>query len=297
MTVSVIISTYNQPRALELAIWGYSTQTLSDFELIIADDGSDSETRDQIERLRYETGLTIVHVWQEDVGFRKCRILNSALDRATGSYVVISDGDCIPRPDFLATHIRLAAPGRFLSGGRICVTREVFDFLTQRDVVKGSIFDVTWLRVRKALPRVRDILKLSSNEFANALDRFTLTRATWNGHNSSGWRADFLAVNGFDERMGYGGEDREFGERLRNYGVRPRQVRHRAVCVHLDHDRDYIREEVRSKNERIRRDTRGVPKALSRFDSWMKGPTWTEFGIRKIPRPEDRMRDKTEPIK
>lgn len=287
MTVSVIISTYNQPRALELVIWGYSTQILRDFELIIADDGSGSETRDRIERLRCETGLTIVHIWQEDVGFRKCRILNRALSKAEGSYVVISDGDCIPRSDFLATHLHLAAPGRFLSGGRICITRNVVDSLTRRDVVEGSIFDIAWLRARKALPRARDVLKLSSSRCAGALGRFTPTQATWNGHNSSAWREDLLAVNGFDERMGYGGEDRELGERLRNYGLRPMQVRHHAACVHLDHDQDYVCEEEREKNERIRRDTRGVPKSLSRFDGWVKGPTWTEFGIRKGAQSED----------
>ena len=287
MTVSVIISTYNQPQALELVIWGYSVQTQRDFELLIADDGSGQETRDRIERLRDETGLAIVHVWQEDLGFRKCRILNRALSRAEGSYAVISDGDCIPRPDFLATHVRLAGPGRFLSGGRVCVTREVSDSFTPRDVVKGSIFDPAWLRARRAMPRARDILKLRSASYAATLDRFTPTRATWNGHNSSAWRSDLLTVNGFDERMGYGGEDRELGERLRNHGLRPVQVRHRAVCVHLDHDRDYLQEEARGNNERIRRGSRGVPKALSRFDGWVNGSDWTEFGIRKGARCND----------
>ena len=79
---------------------------------------------------------------------------------------------------------------------------------------------------------------------ASLLDALTPTRATWNGGNASGWRADVLRVNGFDERMGYGGEDRELGERLVNAGIRGKQVRHRTITVHLDHARPYIQTEA-----------------------------------------------------
>ncbi len=285
MNVSVILSTYEAPAALELAIWGYASQTLGDFELLIADDGSGPATRDRIERLRRETGLELIHVWHEDDGFQKCRILNRALRRARGPYVLIGDGDCIPRRDFLEAHVRLARPGRFLSGGRVCLSREVGDSLTRADVVEGLVFDAAWLRARRAVQRTRDLLKLGgANIWAATLDRLTPTRATWNGHNSSAWRADLLAVNGFDERLGYGGEDRELGERLRNHGLRPIQVRHRTVCVHPDHDRGYVDPNDMARNEEVRRVTRGVPRRLSRFEGFVSGPVWTEHGIRKGPR-------------
>ena len=45
MTVSVIISTYNRPAWLQKVIWGYECQTYEDFELIIADDGSQQPTK------------------------------------------------------------------------------------------------------------------------------------------------------------------------------------------------------------------------------------------------------------
>lgn len=286
MNISVILSTYEAPDALELAIWGYACQTLSGFELLIADDGSGPETRDRIERLRGETGLEIVHVWHQDHGFQKCRILNRALDRAGGSYMVLSDGDCIPRRDFLETHLRLARSGHFLSGGRVCLAGEVGDVLTSANVVSGSVFDAAWLRARGAVPRRRDFRKLAKpGVWAAAQDRFTPTRATWNGHNSSAWRSDLLAVNGFDERLGYGGEDRELGERLRNHGLRAVQVRHRTVCVHGDHDRGYVDPEVLARNDEVRRATRGVPRRLSLLRGLVAGPAWTEHGIRKGPRP------------
>jgi hypothetical protein len=52
--------------------------------------------------------------------------------------------------------------------------------------------------------------------------------------------------------MGYGGLDRELGERLENAGVRGKQVRHRALVVHLDHPRGYREEAVLRRNRAIR---------------------------------------------
>jgi hypothetical protein len=87
---------------------------------------------------------------------------------------------------------------------------------------------------------------------AAVLDRVTSTRPTFNGHNASVWRADAVAVNGFEESMAYGGLDREFGERLENAGVRGAQVRYRTAVVHLDHARGYRNEAALARNRAIR---------------------------------------------
>src|SRR5690606_7836109 len=93
------------------------------------------------------------------------------------------------------------------------------------------------------------------------------TSATWDGNNASGWRKDIFAINGFDERMQYGGEDREMGERLMNYGITPIQMRYSTVTLHLDHERSYVKKEMFIKNKAIRRITRKTKRV------------WTEFGI------------------
>lgn len=280
--LSIILSTYRSPDALELVLWGYSVQTDPGFEIVVADDGSGPETAARIDDVRERTGLEIAHVRHEDEGFRKCRILNRAIERASGDYVVISDGDCIPRADFVAVHRALARPGRFLSGGRSLLSPAASRAVTREDVVTGALFRPE--RVRADVPRAGDRRKLAPR--GAWLDRWTPTRATWNGHNASTWRADLVAVNGFDERLGYGGEDRELGERLRNAGLRPIQVRHRAALLHLDHERGYVDLEVWRRNDALRRRTRGVPRALSRLEGFVGGPTWTEHGIRPGPRPD-----------
>jgi glycosyltransferase involved in cell wall biosynthesis len=273
MRFSVILSTYNQPDWLEKTIWGYSAQCFRDFELVIADDGSTDATRQLIDRLRQETGLTIRHVWHEDRGFRKCTILNRAIIAATSDYLVFSDGDCIPRQDFLACHRRWAQPGRFLSGGYVKLPMTISDAITHDDILSGRATSVAWLR-KHGVPRSKKLLKLSAGpRLSRLLDFITTTKATWNGHNSSGWKSDIVRVNGFDERMEWGAEDREMGERLMNLGVRPKRIRYGAVCVHLDHSRGYVRQKALALNRQIRAETART------------NAVWTPYGIVKQPQP------------
>ena len=87
---------------------------------------------------------------------------------------------------------------------------------------------------------------------ARALDAITPTRPTWNGHSASTWKEHLLSINGFDLDMGWGGLDRAAGERLENAGVRGKQIRHRAVCVHLHHGRPYKDPATTRANRAIR---------------------------------------------
>lgn len=252
LAVSVILSTYRQPAWLEKSLLGYALQTHRDFELLVADDGSGEETADVIGRLARETDLEPRHVRHEDRGHRKSVILNRAVVAARGEYLIFSDGDCIPRADFVAAHVRAAERGRFLSGGMLRLPRELSERIGPEDIRSGRFAELEWLRNQGWRPGHR-ILRLVGGERLRALlDLLTPTRATWNGHNASVWRDVVLAVNGFDGDMGYGGQDRAFGERLENLGQRGKQLRHRAICFHLAHERPYKTRESLERNRRIR---------------------------------------------
>lgn len=252
MKLSVIVSTYNSPRWLEKVLWGYSVQQHDDFEIVIADDGSTEDTSELIRHMAKESGLVIQHVWQHDDGFRKCRILNKAVLAAESDYLVFTDGDCIPRADFLAEHVRNAEPGYFLSGSYCKLPMSTSEAITRDDILSGRCFDIDWLRAN-GLPRNRKNLKLAApRKRAGLLNYLTTARCNFKGSNGSAWKADVLRVNGFDERMAWGGEDREFGVRLRNAGVKPRHVRYNAICVHLDHDRAYRNEDIVRSNRQLR---------------------------------------------
>jgi glycosyltransferase involved in cell wall biosynthesis len=255
MKASVIMSTYNAEAWLEKVIWGFSVQTERDFEIIIADDGSGPKTKELLDRLRTEIDMPLVHVWQEDNGFQKSQILNKAIMAANSDYLIFTDGDCIPREDFVATHIKFREPGYFLSGGYFKLPMDISIAIAKDDVVSQRCFDVKWL-TGMGLPD-KNKTKLSAKGFmATFLNFVTPTKATWNGHNASGWKTDLVYINGFNQEMQYGGQDRELGERLFNKGLKSKQIRYNAICVHLDHKRGYVNEETWKKNYAIRKNTR-----------------------------------------
>lgn len=267
--ISVILTTYNQPEWLAKVLWGYASQTHPDFEVVVADDGSDDRTTEVIDRVRHQTDLKIEHVWHEDDGFRKCTILNHAISRSSGDYLLFSDGDCVPRKTFVANHHRFAERDRFLSGGYFKLPMSISQSLTIEDIQSGRAFQWSFLR-SLGLPWSRRYLRfVAGRYFASFLNAVTPTKPTWNGNNSSGWKDDILAVNGFDERMKYGGLDRELGERLENAGVRGKHIRYNTVVLHLDHPRGYANEADWARNDAIRQ-------AVAE-----ERRTWTDYGIRK----------------
>jgi glycosyltransferase involved in cell wall biosynthesis len=255
VAISVIISTYNSEVWLEKVLWGYEAQTFVDFEVVIADDGSKQPTFDLIEKMKSELRYPIKHIWQEDEGFQKSRILNKAIVACDAEYIVMSDGDCIPRCDFLEVHLMNKEKGYFLSGGYFMLPMDISKLISKDDILSQQCFDVKWLKSQGLKPSFKNNKLKAKGLFQGLLNFLTPTKATWNGHNASGWKSDILAVNGFDERMQYGGQDRELGERLFNLGIKSKQIRYSAVCIHLDHKRGYKTQESISKNLAIRKKT------------------------------------------
>ena len=254
--LSVVLSTYNQPEWLRKALLGYARQDFRDFELIIADDGSDDATRAMIEALGEGYPVALRHVWHPDNGFQKCEILNRASEAARADYLVFSDGDCIPRADFLSVHHALREPGRFLSGGYVKLPMATSQAIDPAAIEAGDFVRPDWLRANGCAARDISRKLTVQGRWAWLWDQLSTAKASWNGHNASGWKADLLRVNGFDTRMQYGGQDREFGERLENAGIRGKRIRHRAICVHLDHPRGYATEASIQRNRAIRAETR-----------------------------------------
>jgi len=251
MELSVIITTYNSPAWLQKVLWGYQTQGFKDFEMVIADDGSTNDTKQLIDSMRNEVFYPIQHIWQADEGFRKCEILNKAIVASKAGYLVISDGDCIPRQDFLQVHVDKRKQGCFLSGGYNKLPMELSQKITKEDILSQNCFDINWLKAN-GLPSTFTNTKFTAEGFKAAFLNFvTPTNASWNGHNSSAWKQDIYNINGFNEDMRYGALDREMGERLMNNGIKGLQIRYSAICVHLDHARGYKNKKDLAENKAI----------------------------------------------
>lgn len=253
-SVGVIVSTYNNPLWLEKVLIGLSHQCHPAQEILIADDGSDERTRQLIEIWQHK--LPIRHIWHEDDGFRKTTILNKAVMAATSEYLIFIDQDLIPRRDFIQQHYLHARKEHFVSGGAVLLPQALSEQITAEDIISGDIFRISWLK-KHGMPWNWKMSKLCTNRlFCSIMNAITPTKATWNGGNASTWRQNILDVKGFDIRMRYGAEDREFGQRLENMGMRGIQLRYGLPLMHLWHKRPYRNEQDWNANFAIWQDTK-----------------------------------------
>lgn len=272
MKTELIAATYNNPRALALSLASVARQAVPPGSVCIADDGSGPETRAVVEAFAAaHPGLAVRHEWHPDRGFEKNAILNRAIATSAADFLVFIDGDVLVRSDFLARHLELARPDRWSSGSLIRLDAAATAAVTEALVASGRVFERDWLKQHGAVDRFGTWLKTRPlpAPLLRALDRVTPVQKAWGGANSSAFRAALLKVNGFDESMKYGGEDKDLGVRLTNAGVRGQHLRYTASVVHLDHPRGYADPAtIRANKARVRETRRS-------------GRSWTPDGIVK----------------
>lgn len=268
----VIVSTYENPRSLALCLAAVARQDVMPGGVAIADDGSGPETAATVLAFaEAHPALRVRHVWHEDRGFEKNAILNRAIATSEAEFLLFLDGDVLIRPDFIARHLEIARPDRWSSGSLIRLDAAATAAVTDTLVASGEVFSRGWLRAHGAIDRFGTWLKTRPfpKPVMAAFDRLTPVQRAWGGSNASAFRDALLAVNGFDESMKYGGEDKELGVRLTNAGVRGQHTRYLASVVHLDHPRGYVDPAVVLANRhRVRAARRS-------------GLTWAADGIEK----------------
>ena len=165
MLITVLLATYNWPQALALSLQSLKMQTDLDFEIVIVDDGSTVETRRVITECQKDFPVPIRHIWQEDIGFRKSKILNQGIVQAQGNYLVFLDGDCIAQPDFIAQHRQLATPKHLVTGSRILCHEELTKDLIASGIWKGwSSWRVLQWRLQRGINKCLPVfLKVPDN--------------------------------------------------------------------------------------------------------------------------------------
>ena len=267
----LVVATYENPHALALCLTSAALLAPAPDSIAIADDGSGPETAAVVDAFRARSPVPLRHVWHEDRGFQKNAILNRAIASSEADFLVFIDGDVLLRPDFLGHHLALARPDRWSSGSLIRLDAAATAAVTADLIASGRVFARDWLREHRAIDRFGTWLKTRPlpQPLLKTLDAVTPVQKAWGGANSSAFRAALVAVNGFDEAMKYGGEDKELGVRLTNNGVRGQHLRYVASVVHLDHGRGYVdRALIAANKARIREARRS-------------GASWTPDGIVK----------------
>jgi glycosyltransferase involved in cell wall biosynthesis len=232
MDISVVLTTYNRPGSLALVLEGYLRQTQFDFEMVIADDGSGDETKDVIDAFRERAPFPIIHAWREHDGFRAAAVRNMGIKRASTGYLIFTDGDCIPCRDLVERHRKSRREGSFVLGGYVRLTEEYSRSLTPEKVAEGEF-------ANQLMPKRRAKLWYHhmNSYFYNLTGSKDRPRIA--GMNFSVWKADVIAVNGFDENyVGWGREDSDMRTRLRRYGLRGKSIWPYCLIYHIHHPPD-----------------------------------------------------------
>ncbi|MDX8392617.1 MAG: glycosyltransferase family 2 protein [Mariprofundaceae bacterium] len=230
--MAVVISTYNAPNMLHLVLNAYAQQMDRNFALYIADDGSTDETRAVIADFRKKTPISIEHAWHADKGFRKARIHNRVIQSLQEDYILLTDGDCMPRPDLIAAHRKSAQKNCFVSGSRILMNQELSSRLQSEQHLDTKIPLTTLLKWRYSGQINRLLPLLMPVHAGSAHDKLAGIR----GCHLACWRSDLCTINGFDEGFeGWGREDSDLVARLLHAGIRRVDMRGSPV-LHLWHE-------------------------------------------------------------
>ena len=244
MLISVVVTTYNRPMALKRVLQALSKQTDSDFEVIVADDGSRDDTREMIELLKPSLSFPLIHAWQEDKGFRLNASRNNGIKKSSGDYLIFLDGDCVPLPNFVSQHRLLAEKGFMVAGNR-CLLRSALT----RKIENGeeNVFLMNWTkalyyRFLGQINRIAPLIHLSvqASFRYKKQDRWQKLR----GCNMAFWKEDLLSVSGFDEFFqGWGFDDSEIAVRLINSGVKLKDGSFATGVLHLYHKEAVMKKE------------------------------------------------------
>jgi glycosyltransferase involved in cell wall biosynthesis len=235
LKISFIVLTYNRADALLAVLQSLASQCGADHEVLVADDGSNALQVSMIREHCPTFKCPVRHVWHADIGFTAAAARNLGAYHATGEYLVFLDGDCVPGTSFVKAHTRLAHTGCFVNGSRVLLGERLTGLVVEHNMELAKKSLPFWIKAR---------LKGDSNKLLHMLGwPLSLFRVKkdfeWKGIRSCNlavWRADFFAVNGFDETFeGWGHEDADLVLRLCNQGIQRKNGFWATEVYHLWH--------------------------------------------------------------
>lgn len=270
--ISLIISFYNNTRLLLLVFEALKRQSFKDFEVVIADDGSNVEAVECIHQLMKKSSFTVKHCWHEDKGWRKNIVLNKAIEASQGDYLVFIDGDCIPHRCFLEDHFSNRNEHIVLSGRRVQLSQKRTELLSTKQIKNGFLEKGVGLLLL-LLDGIFGNVKHSENAIRvknRSLRKLLIKdkRRGIVGCNFSIHKSDILLVNGFDERYNYPGtgEDTDLDRRLQRVGINCESRKHLLTIYHIHHKKfDLVH----------------APNLLLLKENDDRGITYTPFGLHK----------------
>ena len=238
MKISLVITTYNNPSAFKKVTESILHQTRLPDEVIIADDGSDENTAQGVKSFSKGASFPVLHVWQEDKGFRAAKIRNEAIKQTSGDYIVLLDGDCVVNQHFISDHLKLQEEACFIQGKRVHVNKDVVSFFNYEHA--NSIPTLMKMALTGKISNAHHLIHLPRSLFIKNKKLKGIKSC-----NMSFLKKDILAVNGFNEDFtGWGDEDSELACRFFKFGLIKKVHASMAICFHLWHPTNKMKNDM-----------------------------------------------------
>jgi glycosyltransferase involved in cell wall biosynthesis len=231
-SIRLFITVYKNTQFLKKVLDSVEAQTYKNFAVSVLEDGCSSEMMNFIEHCDYN--FQIEHFTQEDLGFRKNKILNVGIRNAAEELFVFIDGDCVLHPTFLKTYATNFDDECVLFAKRTDLDKKTSEKLLQSNrIIPGKLE-----MILNGTTRVEDSFRIPFKSISETDNPRLL------GCNMAIPRKIMLAINGFDEDYeitGYG-EDCDIEWRILKAGFKFKNLKFHSVQFHLYHER-YDREE------------------------------------------------------
>ena len=234
--LAIVVSTYESAEPLHAVLWGLAEQSDPGFVLVVADDGSGSDTKAVVDRWRSRFGERLLHVWQPDEGFRLARVLNLGALAVDADYFAFMHGESIPRRNFVRAIRACIRPGWFVAGRRVDLSAALTARVLEQRLPVHRWGMLDWLRVRHEASPIAALTRRDRRRVGvTGVPEFSPHNRTY-GYLLGVGRRDFERVDGYDVRfVGWGEEDVDIATRLRRIGLRCGHAGPDGTLVHLWH--------------------------------------------------------------
>lgn len=199
-------------------------QTYRNFEVIVAED--DDTLGEFVNNLKDRLNYRLIHVHQEDLGYRRNTALNNGIRNSSGNLIVVIDQDCMLHPKFLEEYAKNFNSGDMFVGRRFNLGKKYTEVVLKNKIRKFNFFRLIFTDCR--------IKEIDRGAYLPWLKIKRTTRCL--GNNFGIKREMLLKINGLNEDyVGYGLEDIDIEKRVLMAGGKIFSMKNKAIQYHLYH--------------------------------------------------------------